>query len=62
MALHDARRRKTNRKFQRVTRNRRRGKSEMAEVESDDEGECLDLNDQVVLDDMLLKATDIKKA
>ena len=36
-ALHDARRRKTNRKFQRVTRNRRRGKSEIAEVESDDE-------------------------
>ena len=60
-ALHDARRRKTNRKFQRVTRNRRRGKSEMSEVESDDEGECLVLDDQDVLS-MLVKATDIKKA
>jgi len=60
--LREARRRKTNRKFQRITRNRRRGmEDEMDNAESDDEGECLVLDDQAVLD-MLAKATDFKKA
>ena len=60
-AIHDARRSKTNHKFQRVTCNHRRGKNEMADAESDDEGECLVLDDQAVLD-MLVKATDFKVA
>ena len=43
-ALRNARRRKVNRKLQRITRNRRRGFKSCCEEESDDEGACSEIN------------------
>ena len=54
-ALRDARRRKTNRKFQRISRNRRRGMygGNSSQTESDDEGDCHIIDDKAVLKQLM---------
>ena len=47
-ALRDARRRKVNRKSQRITRNRRSGYTKCRTEESDDEGECSEIDGNAV--------------
>ena len=47
-ALRDARRRKVNRKSQRITRNRRSGYTKYQTEESDDEGECSEIDGNAV--------------